>query len=322
MSTTQSPKELDPNRLKNSMIPLIILLIIGSVVGVTLGGFISMTYVGATASFWTVSHQMAAVSVGITFALFLVPLWGLLAGTIFASEATSSIRNRLDVKLVPDNHPIAIRAQELAASLDLPPINYIGYYKGEEINAFAAGIDRRNAMIAFSDGAIGKLNKDEFEAVMAHEIGHIANNDMARMTYARSFQSSLTWFLMFKKLKNLARWMFTFVSEIGIMALSRSREYRADAIAAALIHPDAMISALKAIEQDQVMPPSNQKLFSNFMFRANPAGLFDTHPTLEKRIHAIETERYIKELPFTIPDSQSNEIPTATEPLAPEAFYG
>ena len=321
MSTTQSPRELDVKRLGDSVSILVVLLIIGSLCGVAIGGFASMLYVGATASFWTVTHEIGVVSVGITFALFLVPLWGLLGGGLFGLGCADNICSRLKVQLVHHSHPIAKRIQGFANDLGLSPIKYIGFYPGEEINAFAAGLGRKSAMIAFTEGAANKLNLAEFDAIMAHELGHIVNNDMARMTYARSFQNALTWFLIFKSFKHLARWMFTTISEIGIMALSRSREYWADAIAAVLIHPDAMISALKTIDRDQSRPPCNQKQFANLMFRANPAGLFNTHPTLEERIIAIQTEHYIKKLPLKTAEPVSIEFNDVTEPLAPEAFY-
>ena len=318
MTRNLSSKELEPSKLKTSIIPLLILLIIGSVIGVGIAGLFSFVYVSATASIWTVSHEIALVSVAITFGLFLVPVWGLLAGGLFSMNAVHSIRNSLNVKLIPEGHPIVDRVQELANKLNLPPVKYIGYYESKDINAFAAGVDPKSAMIAFTTGAIDRLSQEQFDAVMAHELGHIANNDMRRMTYARGFQDALTWFLMFRGLKTMARWLFTTISEIGILALSRAREYRADAVGSVLVGPGAMISALNAIEQDQVQPPSVHDRFETLLLQARPGGIFNSHPTFAQRIKAIETHKYIDELPLRLIQSEPEEFVLA--PLAPEAF--
>ena len=319
MSTNLSGKQLDPDRLSTSYVPLLIVLVISSMIGVAIAGFISMMYVGATTSYFFVSYAIAKVSVITTFALMLVPLWGLVVGSIVAGYANNGMRERLNVQLLPDSDPIASKVQILAHSLGLPPVKYIGCYEGEEINAFAAGTAKDEAMIAFTKGAVEKLSREQFDAVMAHEIGHIVNNDMLRMTYARGFQESLTFFLLFQGLKKMARWMLTTLSEIGIMALSRSREYRADAIASVMVGSDAMVGALEAIAQDQARPPRDQRSLANLMFRANPSTLFATHPTVGERINAIETKRYISQLPLRSKQSISQKE-TVTQPLPQEAF--
>ena len=71
--------------------------------------------------------------------------------------------------------------------------------------------------------AIEKLTMAELDAVMAHELAHVANNDMARMTYIRGVQNALTWFLIFRGMKNIALWLFTPTSQLELMRFSRQR---------------------------------------------------------------------------------------------------
>ena len=318
MNRNLSGKELDPSRLQTSVIPLLLVLIFGSLVGVGISGLMSFAYIGATASFWSVNYQIAVASVAIAWGFILVPVWGLLAGGLFSIGAVSAITDKLNVKLIPNGHPIAERTQELARQLDLPPVKYIGYFESDDINAFAAGISKTSAMIAFTSGAIKKLTQEQLDAIIAHELGHIANNDMRRMTYARNFQGALTWFLLFRGLKTMARWIFTSISEIAILSLSRSREYRADAIASVLVGPQSMVSALNAIANDQVRPPYKQRRFENMMLIGYAGGLLATHPSIDQRIKAIETHKYISELPLRAIEPEPEEFVLA--PLAPKAF--
>jgi hypothetical protein len=93
-----------------------------------------------------------------------------------------------------------------------------------------------------------ELSDGQMDALLAHELGHIATGDMARMIYARSFQASLVWWMLFSPLKALGRWMFLTLGEMMVLGLSRSREYYADAFGAAVAGKENMISLLEALE--------------------------------------------------------------------------
>ncbi len=204
----------------------------------------------------------------------------------------------MGVTLLPEGHGIVKKVNQMGKTMNLPPVAYVGHFESHQINAFACGQHRNDAMIAFSRGCIEKLNGDEFEAILGHELAHIANNDMSRMTFARGVQNSLTFFLLFDGIKTFARWLFTFISEISILHLSRKREFYADAIGAVLTSPDAMISALERIQRDKGKPRHKQHLYANMMFSANANGLFRTHPPLQARIAALESRNYIHKLPL------------------------
>ena len=306
---TPPARRLDKYRLKTSVIPLLFILIIGALMGVAIGGFLLL--VAATpVSVFALAPVFASIAVTITIGIFLVPLWGLVGGVLFAACSADSIKRAMSVKLLPDGHPVVEMTQYLAQHLNLPKVAYVGVFPGDDINAFAAGNVQRNAMVAVSEGALKKLSADQLAAVLAHEVAHIANNDMQRMTYARSFQEALTWFLLFQGLKRLVRWLFTTVSELAILALSRSREYRADAIASVIIGPEAMIGALTAIAKDQAKPARKHRRFAHLMFRPNPGSWTSTHPSIDERVKAIQTEKYIRRLPIV--EAVKSQQPAAT----------
>lgn len=235
---------------------------------------------------------MAAYGAAATFGVFVLPLWAIGGGQLFAMRAsggTGSAARQMGVTFFSETHPIAKATQLLAERMGLPPIAYIGWFPNEEINAFAMGERKSNALVAVSKGAVERLTKQQLIAVLAHELGHVASNDMARMTNARSVQDALTFFLIFRGLRNFARWVFTPLSELELLRLSRAREFTADHIAAMVYKPEHMISALERLKEETIRPKT--KGYANVMMWAgfNAGGLFSTHPRIEDRIARLET---------------------------------
>lgn len=283
-----------------TVIILALLATVGAVIGLTAGFAGSMTALSA-------SHPLTMLIVGPTviagfattgvLSLFLTPLWALAGGGMFASWAsgnTGSAARQMGVTFFSETHPISKVTQRLAERMGLPPVAYIGWFPNEEINAFAMGTSRHNALVALSEGAIERLTKHELIAVIAHELGHIASNDMARMTLARSIQEALTFFLVIRGLKRFARWVFTPLSELELLRLSRAREFTADEIAATMIGAEPMIGALERI-RDENLPPRT-KGHANVLLSAgfSAGGLLSTHPPTDKRIarlRAIQAHR-------------------------------
>lgn len=284
----------DISRMKAPVWPTYLIMVMGALLGAVIAGLFvfmsTMSAVAATGPFAMVLMGPAVAAQTATGLLFLVliPIWALIGGAVFAEFGSGyGGLAGLGVTLLSDTHPVVTRTRTMARELGLPQIKWIGWFDEEAINAFAAGTRQDNAVVAFSKGAIEKLDKEQFEALIGHELGHIANNDMARMTYARAVQEALTWFLVFRNLKAFARVLFTPLSELELLRFSRSREYRADAIGALLTTPQAMIGVLAAIMDDEQKPERNRKWLANLMIRANAFSLFSTHPPLEKRIAAL-----------------------------------
>jgi len=176
-------------------------------------------------------------------------------------------------------------------------------------NAFATGAFKNDALVAVSRGLIDLMNEREIEAVLAHEIGHIANGDMVTLTLLQGvvntfvvFFARIIGYIVDKViLKNrdevgIGYTIATIVAEIvlGILAsiivfaFSRYREYRADEAGATLASKDGMIAALQALGRSKEEPhlPESVKAFG-----INGKGfmeLFSTHPSLEDRIEKLK----------------------------------
>ena len=187
----------------------------------------------------------------------------------------------------------------------------------DAMNAYASGIDQRTFAITVTRGLLNVLNKDELEAVLAHELTHIMNRDcrllIVTIVFAGmiSFLAQLLWRSMrvmsFRSRGKGGLAVLAFVliaaviSAVGYLlalilrfAISRRREYQADAGSVDLTkNPDALISALLKISNNPDVPhvPSEvrQMFIENPPSRSSFAGLFDTHPPIDKRIQVLES---------------------------------
>ena len=186
----------------------------------------------------------------------------------------------------------------------------------ETPNAFATGRNPHHAAVAVTDGILHLLTPDELEGVLAHELAHVRNRDVLTSTVAAAIAGAIY------MLANSARWAMMFggrsrdrnnggaqlilmlvvaiVAPIAAMliqmAVSRTREYQADASGAELCHkPLALASALRKIHQAAARLPMTQaNPATAHLFIVNPltAGglvqLFSTHPPVERRIEILE----------------------------------
>jgi heat shock protein HtpX len=217
-----------------------------------------------------------------------------------------------------DEYPELHRmVQRLAAEAELP-MPKIGIMQSPVPNAFATGRNHKNAVVAVTDSIMRLLSKDELEAVLAHELAHVKNRDMLTLTVA-SFISMLAFLIMRNWLfiglfgggggnrdSNAGALILVFiasilvwiVSTLLIRALSRYREFAADRGSAELTgNPRALISALQKISgrMDYIPPEKKQEVEGANAFFIIPAlsgntlmELFSTHPSLEKRVAALE----------------------------------
>ena len=201
-----------------------------------------------------------------------------------------------------------VRRQAHAAGIGMPEV---AIFEAPEVNAFATGMSRNNSLVAVSSGLLAGMNKDEAEAVLAHEVSHIANGDMVTLTLIQGvvntfviFLSRVIGYLVDKVVFRTERgqgpaYFVTFIiAEIvlGILAsmivmwFSRRREFRADAGAAALAGRSKMIAALQRLKA-AYEPSSLPKQMAAFGIRGGGASgltrLFASHPGLDERIAAL-----------------------------------
>jgi heat shock protein HtpX len=220
-----------------------------------------------------------------------VPLWATLWGFIGMSRAHDRTLASMGFEPLDPNAPLAMTTARFAQALSLPPPR-IGTV--EAFNAFAVGVDQNYATVALGRPLLEKLTPAEVDAVIGHELGHIVSGDMRRMMLMRTFQNAMVWFGLTQGLKQFARWVLSWASELLILRFSRKREYWADAIGAALAGKEAMISALQKLDQG---PPltREENTHARFMIRGRA---FSTHPSTQARIEALQRETYIERLPL------------------------
>ncbi|SDK73943.1 heat shock protein HtpX [Pseudomonas indica] len=201
--------------------------------------------------------------------------------------------------------------EELAreAGIKMPEV---GIFPAYEANAFATGWNRNDALVAVSQGLLERFSPDEVRAVLAHEIGHVANGDMVTLALIQGVVNTFVMFfarifgnfvdkVIFKNEegRGIAFYVATIFAELilGILAsmivmwFSRRREYRADDAGARLAGTRSMIAALQRLQAEQGVPvhmPDSLTAFGiNAAKKTTFAGLFMSHPPLEDRIEAL-----------------------------------
>jgi heat shock protein HtpX len=188
----------------------------------------------------------------------------------------------------------------------------VGIFPAYESNAFATGWNKNDALVAVSQGLLERFSPDEVRAVLAHEIGHVANGDMVTLaliqgvvnTFVMVFARIFGTFVDKVILKNeeghgigyfvatiFAELVLGILASIIVMWFSRRREFKADEAGAQLAGTGAMIAALQRLRAEQGVPvemPSSMAAFGiNGGLKNGLAGLFMTHPPLEERIEAL-----------------------------------
>lgn len=206
-----------------------------------------------------------------------------------------------------------VTRQAKQAGIGMPEV---AIYHSPEVNAFATGMSRNNALVAVSSGLLNNMSRDEAEAVMAHEISHVANGDMVTLaliqgvvnTFVIFFARIIGYFVDRVILKNesghgIGFFVTSIVAEIilGILAstivmwFSRQREFRADNGGAALAGREKMIAALERLQQQSGQPSQLPDQIAAFGISGGLATgmkrLFMTHPPLAERIASLKAMR-------------------------------
>lgn len=191
----------------------------------------------------------------------------------------------------------------------------VGMFQSPDANAFATGMNRNNALVAVSTGLLERMTPDEVEAVLGHEMSHVANGDMVTMGLLQGvvntfvyFLASVAGFVVDRALSRsddnrsgvgpayyitqmIAQLVLSILATLIVMAFSRYREYRADAGGARLAGKERMINALRALKRAHE-PEDLPGEMAAFGISGRPSGglgqLFLSHPPLEDRIEALQ----------------------------------
>jgi heat shock protein HtpX len=245
---------------------------------------------------------------GGSFISLLMSKW--VAKKSTGAEVIETPRTHVEAWLVD-----TVRRQAQQAGIGMPEV---AIFHSPEPNAFATGANRDNALVAVSSGLLEHMSRDEVEAVLAHEVSHVANGDMVTLTLIQGVVN--TFVIVIAKVVGYAvdralsgnnsdeyqgpgvgYWVTSIAAEIllGFLAsmivmwFSRQREFRADAGGAALASRTGMIKALQRLQALQE-PSHLPSQFAAFGIRGGSNGLmrlFMSHPPLEERIAALQSNR-------------------------------
>jgi heat shock protein HtpX len=206
-----------------------------------------------------------------------------------------------------------VKRQAQHAGIGMPEV---AIYDAPDINAFATGWNRDSALVAVSTGLLNQMSQEEAEAVLGHEITHVANGDMVTLALIQGVVNTFVIFLsriighfvdrvVFKVERGygpaffitviIAQLVLGILASIIVMWFSRQREFRADAGGAKLAGREKMVAALERLKLNhgQTQLPDQMKAFgvSGHVARGF-AYLFMSHPPLDERIQALRaTER-------------------------------
>ncbi len=202
-----------------------------------------------------------------------------------------------------------VRVQAEIVGIAMPEV---AVFETDEVNAFATGMSKNSALVAVSTGLLNTMSKDEAEAVLAHEVSHIANGDMVTLTLIQGVVNTFVMFLsrvigytvdkvIFKTEKGtgpaffitmiIAELLLGILASIIVMWFSRQREFRADAGAARLSSAKKMIAALERLQaehQPSALPKQMVAAGISSGGSTSFTRLFASHPDLSERIAALK----------------------------------
>ncbi len=250
-------------------------------------------------------------------------VWGMVGSFVSLLISKPMAKWSLGVEVIDPNTggrngELVQMVHRLAKAAGLPKMPEVGVYPGMEINAFATGATKSSSLVAVSQGLLNRMDREEVEGVLGHEIAHIANGDMVTMTL---IQGVINAFVMFfariaayavsqalrgdrdrdSGMGGLAYTLTVFAFEIvfGILGsmivawFSRYREFRADVGGAKLAGRNKMIRALQKLQAGMQLPAEEERApqLAAFKISSRKAGwlaLFSTHPPLEVRIARLQ----------------------------------
>lgn len=246
-------------------------------------------------------------------------VWGFVGSGISLLMSKFMAKRMMGVQIVDERGQygeLVRKVHLMAKQAGIDKMPEVGVYQSPEVNAFATGPTRNNALVAVSTGLLQQMNSDEVEGVLAHEVAHVANGDMVTMALVQGVINAFVMFfariaafalqnflngdrdskssagsgIVYHLTVIVFQIAFSFLGMFVVAYFSRIREFRADKGGAQFAGKHKMIAALKRLQQKielvddsqeslKAMKISSKKGFMNFL---------STHPSLEDRIAALE----------------------------------
>jgi heat shock protein HtpX len=246
-------------------------------------------------------------------------VWGMAGSLISLALSRVMAKRMMGVQVIepntidPTERTLVEIVHGLARGARLPALPEVGIYDSPEVNAFATGPTKSRALVAVSSGLLGRMNRDEVEGVLGHEITHVANGDMVTMTLLQGvvnafvlFFARVIAFAVSQNVREESRGMVNFLvvivlqivlsllGAIVVAAFSRWREFRADHGGATLAGTPKMIAALERLRRNAEMVDTSHEALATLKIAGAPSrfmALLASHPPLEERIARLQQYR-------------------------------
>ena len=240
---------------------------------------------------------------GGAFISLLMSKW--LAKRSVGAYVIESPRNETERWLVE-----TVRRQAQQAGIGMPEV---AMYRAPDMNAFATGANKNSALVAVSTGLLENMSRDEVEAVLAHEVSHIANGDMVTMALLQGVINTFVIFIAriiagainsalrgnnsqgeglggfaYYGIVIVLELVLGFLASFILMWFSRQREFRADAGSARLVGRNKMIAALQRLKLSQESQLDGSLMALGIIDKKSISELLMSHPPLDKRINALQ----------------------------------
>lgn len=255
-----------------------------------------------------------------TLAIFCA-IWGTAGAfiSLFMSKYMAKMMTGMTIinpkEATPDEQELLQIIYNLARKVGLTTMPEVGIYPSQELNAFATGPTKNDALVAVSSGLLTTMNHKEIEGVLGHEISHVANGDMVTMTLIQGVVNAFSLFLsriiaytisialargeeregggmsllLYSLLTMVFDILFTLLGSMVVASFSRWREYRADAGGAKLAGKNNMIAALQRLRSATELEDDRAPALAAFKIshRSSLLEIFSSHPPLIKRIERL-----------------------------------
>ncbi len=266
-----------------------------------------------------VGNYLTASGINYSALMVFCLVWGFVGSGISLLLSKFMAKKMMGVEIVDDRGQygdLVRKVHTMARQAGISKMPEVGIYHSPEVNAFATGRSKNNALVAVSTGLLQQMNSDEVEGVLAHEVAHVANGDMVTMALVQGVVNAFVMFfarIAAFALQNFlagdrdddrpasSGWayhlsvmvfeiMFSFLGMFVVAYFSRVREFRADKGGAQYAGKHKMIAALKRLQQKIDFVDDSQDAVKTLKISSKKGlmNFLSTHPNLEDRIAALE----------------------------------
>ncbi len=278
-----------------------------------------MVSVSLVLSFFGIGNYLTAQGIDYTALMAFCLVWGFVGSGISLLLSKFMAKSMMGVEIVDERGQYADLVRKvhvMAKQAGIEKMPEVGVYHSPEVNAFATGPSKNNALVAVSTGLLQQMNTDEVEGVLAHEVAHVANGDMVTMALIQGVVNAFVMF--FARIAAFALqnamsgdrdddrpantgWayhisvmvfeiIFSFLGMFVVAYFSRLREFRADKGGAQYAGKSKMVAALKRLQQKIDFLDDSQDAVKTLKISSKKGlmNFLSTHPSLEDRIAALE----------------------------------